>query len=132
MPQGPVGLRIAQCLRLAPDVRADPPFDSAAARDAFASERRLTPVDIFWSFATLVQFPALAVAILAAWIAIPLWFASAARSAPWRAAIYAALGANAYYLMFASIQVAQPRYAAVVEPWLVVLVLLVPFALSRR
>jgi hypothetical protein len=116
MPHGPVAARIAGC---------------AASPDAVAADR-VTPVDLFWAVATLGQFPAIAVAFVACWLAIPLWLVSARRGPAWRLAIYAALGVNAYYLGFATTQVALPRYSVVVEPWLIVLLIALPAALRSR
>jgi Ca2+/Na+ antiporter len=74
--------------------------------------------------ATLAQFPAIGAALVACWLAIPLWFGAAAQSAQRRAAIQTALAINAYFLLFATMQVALPRYSTVVEPYLVVLLVL--------
>ena len=105
----------------------DPKFPGAAIEAA----GRVTPVDLFWAVATLGQFPALMLAFAACWLAIPLWFVSGGRGPAWRFAIYAALGINAYFLAFATTQVALPRYSVVVEPWLIALLVALPAAFSE-
>jgi hypothetical protein len=109
LPHGPIASRLRTCL--------DGAAGSAPAADPSS------PVDLFWAVATLSQFPAAVVALLACWLAIPAWFVAARRRPAWRLAIYAALGVNAYFLGFATTQVALPRYAVVVEPWLVALLI---------
>ncbi len=129
LPQGPVAARLAACAA-APEPGA-PPLAEAKRMAAIEAGSRVTPVDLFWAGATLVQFPALAIAFAACWLAIPLWFASAKRGPAWRFAIYAALGVNAYFLGFATTQVALPRYSVVVEPWLIALLIALPAAISE-
>lgn len=91
----------------------------------------LTPIDLFWAGATFGQFPAVIVAFIACWLAIPLWFFASGSSPVWRFTIYAALGVNAYFLGFATTQVALPRYTVVVEPWLVALLVGLCIALAH-
>ena len=117
LPHGPLALRQTVCL------------GGGATAEAAT---RLTPVDAFWAIATSGQLPALAVAFPACWLAIAFWFFAARRSPAWRLAIYAALGVNAYFLGFATTQVALPRYSVVVEPWLVALLIALACALARR
>ena len=119
MPQGPMAARLQACRAPADGARTD--GDGAI---------RIVPIDVFWAVAALAQFPALGVVVLASWLAIPLWFVSARRNAAWRFAIYAALGVNAYYLGFATTQVALPRYANVVEPWMIAVLAALPAALG--
>jgi hypothetical protein len=120
LPQGPIASRAAACH--AADTSAPiAPMREEAAR---AGGDTATPVDVFWAVATLAQFPAIGAALVACWLAIPLWFGAAAQSAQRRAAIQTALAINAYFLLFATMQVALPRYSTVVEPYLVVLLVL--------
>ncbi|MCM0021117.1 MAG: hypothetical protein NBV67_14060 [Tagaea sp.] len=116
LPHGPVAVRLATC--------APAPGSETAPR--------ATPVDLFWAAATLGQFPALAIAFVACWLAVPLWLVAAKRGPAWRFAIYAALGVNAYFIGFATTQVALPRYSVVVEPWLIALLIALPAALRKR
>lgn len=129
LPQGPVAARIADC---AANPESGAPL-AAEGRRAAAIEAagRVTPVDLVWAVATLGQFPALVLAFAACWLAIPLWFVSGGRGPAWRFAIYAALGINAYFLAFATTQVALPRYSVVVEPWLIALLIALPAAFSE-
>lgn len=129
LPHGPVAARLAACAAT-PEPGA-PPLAEAKRAAAIEAESRVTPVDLFWAGATLGQFPALAIAFAACWLAIPLWIVSAKRGPAWRFAIYAALGANAYFLGFATTQVALPRYSVVVEPWLIALLIALPAAISE-
>ncbi|MFM7347155.1 MAG: hypothetical protein ACKO1J_17510, partial [Tagaea sp.] len=118
LPHGPMAERMAACATVAePDAAAIP---------------RLTPVDLFWAAVTLGQFCFVGLGVVACWLAIPLWFASAGWNPAWRFAIYAALGANAYFLGFATTQVALPRYSVVVEPWLIAVLVVLAAASARR
>jgi hypothetical protein len=128
LPQGPIASRAAACH--AADEAA--PIAPLRKEAALASRDKATPVDAFWAVATLAQFPAIGAALVACWLAIPLWFGAAGRSVAQRAAIQTALAINAYFLLFATTQVALPRYATVVEPYLVVLLVLLAAPKTRR
>jgi hypothetical protein len=132
LPHGPFADRLAICADPHLESLVVPPLDPARRAAADARRDALMPFDLFWAAVTLLQFPAVAIAVLAT-LASPFLLFSVGRRSPVGGGLaYAGLGAGAYVCMFALAQVALPRYAVVMEPWLVCLVGLAIVAAFRR
>jgi hypothetical protein len=129
VPAGPLAARSAAC-QIASE---SPPLDPALSVRAVAAADRIGPLDLFWAFATLGQFPALAILLPGSLVLCAAVFWAHRFSPPLRFLIYAALGLQAYYAMLAGVQAAMPRYAVPLEPWSLAIVGgLVVLELRRR
>lgn len=124
LPHGPFAERIATCGNPALESLVVPKLDPALRAAADARRDALMPVDLFWAAATLLQFPAVAIALAASFASLVLPFTARRKDPVVGALTYAGLGAGAYVCMFAVAQVALPRYAVVMEPWLICLIAL--------
>lgn len=131
LPHGPIAARLATCGEPTTRAAIVPQLDERAYARAAENRDALTPVDLFWAAATLLQYPAATIAALAALLSPILVFLSGRRDPVVAALAYSGLGAAAYVGLFAVAQVALPRYAVVMEPWLVCLTALAILAAAR-
>jgi hypothetical protein len=132
LPHGPFAERVAICGDPYLESLVVPRLDPARRAAADARRDTLMPLDFFWAAATLLQFPAIAIAVLTTFASPFLLFSGCKQSPVVGGLAYAGLGAGAYVCMFAIAQVALPRYAVVMEPWLICLVGLAIVAAFRR